>query len=102
MRLYLWLAAAVLLAAAAFGVWWAFQSPQFVAGLVALAGGAIWKALSALANAQIAKDMLDPEVDRKNKEAAKKPAGPVHEGTGVTTGKVIKQPAATKRNRPKP
>ena len=42
---WLWLAAAVVLAAAAFGVWYAFQRPEFVAGLTAVAAGALWKAL---------------------------------------------------------
>jgi 4-hydroxybenzoate polyprenyltransferase len=52
--------------------------------------------------AQVARDMADPAIDRRNKEAARVPAGPIPRGTGVTTGKVIKQPAATRRNRPKP
>lgn len=47
--------------------------------------------------AQIASDMADPEVDRRNKEAARNPGGSIPKGLGVTTGKVIKQPAATKR-----
>lgn len=60
--------------------------------------GIAWSHLLPAIKAQIAKDMADPEVDRRNKEAARRPAGPVHPGTGVTTV----QPAATKRNRPKP
>jgi hypothetical protein len=42
---WLWIAAAVLLAAAAASVWFAFQRPDFVAGLVAVAVGALGKAL---------------------------------------------------------
>lgn len=41
-----WLIGAVLLAAAAFGVYFAFQSPTFVAGLSALAAAAAWKAIA--------------------------------------------------------
>lgn len=94
MKWGLWVAAAVILIAAAGGTWFAFQSPQFVAGLVALAGGAIWKALTALAQAQIAHDMASPEVDARTKANAKLPSGPPK--TGVTTGKTITQPAKTK------
>lgn len=98
MKTFLWLAAGVLLAVAAIATWFAFQRPDFVAGLAMVAAAAIGKALAGSVGGQVAKDMTDPEVDRKTKEAAKLPAGPVPEGTGV----VIKQPAATKRNRPKP
>ena len=43
---WLWLAAAVLLGVAAVSVYVAFQSPSFVAGLTALAAGAVWKAVA--------------------------------------------------------
>lgn len=45
MKTAVWLAGAVLLAVAALGVWSAFKSPTFVAGLAAVAAGAAWKAL---------------------------------------------------------
>lgn len=41
----IWLAAAVLLLVAGVAVWFAFQRPEFVAGLVAAAAGAAWRAL---------------------------------------------------------
>ena len=43
---WLWLAAAVLLIAAAVSVYAAFQRPDFVAGLTAAAAGALWKAVA--------------------------------------------------------
>lgn len=43
---WLWLAGAVLLAVAAGGTWFAFQRPDFVAGLVAIAVAAAWKAIA--------------------------------------------------------
>lgn len=46
MRWWLWALAAVTLVAAAAGVWFAAQSPTFVAGLTALAVGAAWKAVA--------------------------------------------------------
>ena len=42
---WLWLAAALLLGAAAFLLYWSFSSPEFVAGLAAVAVGAAWKAI---------------------------------------------------------
>lgn len=45
MRWWLWALAAVTLVAAAGGVYFAAQSPAFVAGLSALAAGAAWKAI---------------------------------------------------------
>lgn len=45
MRWLLWLAGAVLLGVAALGVYMAFQSPTFVAGLSALAAAAAAKAI---------------------------------------------------------
>jgi Na+/proline symporter len=98
----LWLAAGLLLLVAAAAVWFAFQRPDFVLGLVTAAGAALYKAIQSSIAGQVALDMLNPEVDRKSKETAKHAGGQAHPGTGVTTGKVIKQPAATKRNRPKP
>jgi hypothetical protein len=80
---------AVLLGSAAI----AGQSPAFWWGMGRLA----WSHLLPSIKAQIARDMADPEVDRRTKEAARNPGGAVPKGTGVTTGKVIKQPAATKR-----
>ena len=41
-----WLAAAAIFLVAAGSVWFAFQSPEFVAGLTAIAVGAAWKALA--------------------------------------------------------
>ena len=40
-----WAIGAVILAVAAASLWFAFQSPTFVAGLAALAAGAAWKAI---------------------------------------------------------
>ena len=42
---WLWIGGAVLLGVAALSVYYAFQSPGFVAGLAALAAAAAWKAL---------------------------------------------------------
>jgi|GEM_PF-3216118 len=42
---WLYLAAALLLGAAAFALYWSFSSPEFVAGLAAMAMGAAWKAI---------------------------------------------------------
>ena len=41
---WIWIAAAILTGVAAFSVWFAFQRPDFVAGLVAIAAAAAWKA----------------------------------------------------------
>ena len=46
MRPWLWLIGAALFVAAVASLFMAFQSPAFVAGLSALAAGAIWKALA--------------------------------------------------------
>lgn len=97
MKWALWAAGGVLLAVAAAAVWFGLQRPEFVLGLLTAAGGAIVKAAAEAAKAQVARDMASPEVDARNKEAAHLPGGPIPKGTGVTTGKVIKQPAATKR-----
>lgn len=43
---WLWLAGALLLAVAAGATWFAFQRPDFVAGLVAVAVAAAWKAFA--------------------------------------------------------
>jgi hypothetical protein len=88
-----------LLTVAGVAVWYGFQRPDFVLGLFAAAGGAILKALAEAAKTQVAKDMADPEIDRRNKEAARMPAGPIPKGTGVTTGKTIRQPAQTKKSK---
>ena len=45
MKRFLWIGGAVVLAAAAFGAWWAATSPAFWASLSAMAVGAIWKAV---------------------------------------------------------
>ena len=50
---WLWLAGAALFAVAAFAVWWAFQSPEFVAGLTAVAVGAAAKAIVTKAGARM-------------------------------------------------
>ena len=42
---WLWLAAALLLGVAAFAIYRSFSSPAFVAGLMAVAMGAVWKAI---------------------------------------------------------
>lgn len=59
--------------------------------------GIAWGHLLPAIKAQIARDMTDPDVDRRNKEAARNPGGSIPAGTGVTTGKVVKVPAATRR-----
>lgn len=41
-----WLIGAVLLGVSGLSVYYAFQSPTFVAGLAALAAGAAWKAIA--------------------------------------------------------
>ena len=41
-----WLVGAVVIMAAALATWFAFQSPQFVAGLAGLAAAAAWKAIA--------------------------------------------------------
>jgi hypothetical protein len=43
---WFWIAAFVLLAIAAVSVWFAFQRPDFVAGLTAAAVAAAWKAFA--------------------------------------------------------
>lgn len=50
---FLWIAAAVLLTIGGAAVWFAFQRSDFVAGLVAAAAAAAWKAIAP----QIAKRM---------------------------------------------
>lgn len=42
---WLWLGGAVILAVAAAATWVAFRDPRFVAGLIAFAAAALWKAL---------------------------------------------------------
>jgi 4-hydroxybenzoate polyprenyltransferase len=46
MARWLWFTAAALLGVTAFAVWWAFTSPEFVAGLAAVAMGALFKAIA--------------------------------------------------------
>ena len=46
MTKWLWIGAAALATVAAVSVWFAFQSPGFVAGLSAIAASAAWKAIS--------------------------------------------------------
>ena len=43
---WLWIGGAVILAVAAVSVWYAFQRPDFVAGLAAVAAAAAWKAIA--------------------------------------------------------
>jgi uncharacterized membrane protein len=43
---WLWIGGAVIMAAAAVSVWYAFQQPGFVAGLTAIAAAAAWKAIA--------------------------------------------------------
>lgn len=43
---WLWLGGGLLLAVAAAATWFALQRPDFVAGLAAVAAGAIWKAVA--------------------------------------------------------
>ena len=50
---WLWLAGAALFAVAALAGWWAFQSPEFVAGLTAVAVGAAAKAIVTKAGARM-------------------------------------------------
>ena len=54
---WLWIGGAVILAVAAVSVWYAFQRPDFVAGLAAVAAAAAWKA--------IAPELLKPASDEK-------------------------------------
>ena len=42
---WLWIGGAAIMAAAAVSVYWAFQRPDFVAGLAAVAAAAAWKAI---------------------------------------------------------
>lgn len=51
-----WAVGAVLLAAAALGVYLAFQSPTFVAGLSALAAAAAWKAIKPVVTKPLSED----------------------------------------------
>lgn len=51
-----WAVGAVLLAAAALGVYIAFQSPTFVAGLSALAAAAAWKAIKPVVSKPLSED----------------------------------------------
>ena len=46
MKTLVWLAGGALFVAAALSVFWAFRSPDFVAGLAAIGAAAIWKAVS--------------------------------------------------------
>lgn len=62
MRVFLWAAGAVLLGVAALGVYWAFQSPTFVAGLSALAAVAAWKAIRPV----VARPMSEGDTKAKN------------------------------------
>lgn len=57
-----WAVGAVLLAAAALGVYLAFQSPTFVAGLSALAAAAAWKAIKPV----VTKPMTPADTAAKN------------------------------------
>ena len=45
---WLWIAAVVILIAAAGATWFAFQRPDFVAGLTAIAVAAAWKAFKSM------------------------------------------------------
>ena len=56
MKTALWLAGAVLLGAAAFAIYGAFQSPTFVAGLSALAAAAAWKAIAPTVGKPLSRD----------------------------------------------
>lgn len=57
-----WAVGAVLLAAAALGVYLAFQSPTFVAGLSALAAAAAWKAIKPV----VSKPLSEADTNAKN------------------------------------
>lgn len=79
MKKLLWLGGAVVLAAAAAGVWWAFQSPTFVSGLVVLAAGAIWKAILPSLRASPETVKLSKRAARENttvEELQKRPVRP--------------------------
>lgn len=58
MRIILWAVGAVLLGVAALGVYWAFQSPTFVAGLSALATAAAWQAIKPAITKPLSKEEL--------------------------------------------
>lgn len=57
-----WLIGGVLILAAAGGVYYAFQSPTFVAGLTAIAAAAVWKAVAPT----IAKPLPPEELAKRN------------------------------------
>ena len=65
---WLWLAAAVLLAVAAFAVFWAFQRPDFVVGLLVATAAAAFKALTHLPSFAEIKAKHTPEEWRKMRE----------------------------------
>ena len=46
MKKFIWIGFAVLLAVAAAAVWWNFQNPAWVVGLIAAATASIYKALA--------------------------------------------------------
>lgn len=59
MRWWLWAGLAVLFAAAAGSVYFAFQSPTFVAGLTAFATAAAWKAIQPAITKPLTPDDLE-------------------------------------------
>ena len=62
MSKWFWIGGAVLLGVAALSVYWAFQSPGFVAGLAALAAAAAWKAIAPA----LLKPMSEADTKAKN------------------------------------
>ena len=81
MKTLVWLAGGLLFVAAAVSVFWAFQSPDFVAGLAAIAAAAIWRAVSPA----LARD-FSPQHAAKVREATRRNeplssrTGPRHPG----------------------
>ena len=67
MKTLVWLAGGALFVAAALSVFWAFRSPDFVAGLAAIGAAAVWKALSPA----LARD-FSPEHAAKVREATRR------------------------------
>ena len=57
-----WLIGAILLGVSGLSVYYAFQSPAFVAGLTALAATAAWKAIQPV----VTKQMTPEEIKAKN------------------------------------
>ena len=82
MKLWLWLGGGALFMTAAGAVFLAFQSPNFVAGLSALAAGAVWKAIAPaiLRRKSPEEERLDREAWGRGERRADPRIGPRHPG----------------------